>query len=99
MADDAEAQPPLPMTGNAKRLPRKREEASESRWDDPWGATPETREQIYTRENFLTDLAIVSQQITDEINRDPKEVARLRKARQQAREGKRRPVRRATKSS
>lgn len=89
----------LTMTGNTKSLPRKSEEASETRWDDPWGATQETREQIYTRAQFLTDLAIVSQKITDEINRDPREVARLRKSRQQAREGKRRPARRDTKSS
>ena len=68
-------------------LPPKRAEESETAWADPWEATQRDRE------------VVASRQITDAINSDPAEVTRLRKARRDAREGRRYPYRDATKSS
>jgi hypothetical protein len=48
--------------------------------------------QGYKREDFLSDLRTVSQRISDQISAEPREAARLRKSRQQAKKGKRRPL-------
>ena len=69
------------------RLPPKRAEDTETAWADPWSATRESRE------------VVMSRVITDEINRDPSEVKRLMKARQEVREGRLYPRRDDTRSS
>lgn len=70
-----------------RTLPPKRAEDTETSWADPWKATEPARE------------AVAGRLITDAINSDPAEVERLRKARRDAREGRRSPRRDATKSS
>lgn len=68
-----------------KTLPPRGEDQDETRWDDPWGAAQEARSE------FLTDLHAATR-ITNEIERDPRAVAKLTKARKDAREpGKRMP--------
>jgi len=79
----------------AKRLPDRTENQSETDWRDPWTATEEARRTV----PFLADLHKVSRRITDEINADPLEVQKLRKAREDAREGKASPRSDDTKSS
>lgn len=58
--------------------------ASETAWRDPWEATKEVR------------LMMVGREITDEINQDPKEIARLRQSLKHARQGKTMPWRDAS---
>src|SRR5215472_18833782 len=84
-----------------QRLLRRGPQDSETDWRDPWKATEEARRTIFTKEDFLRDLETVSRHITNEINKDPKEVAKLRKSIAQAKSGQRRPYRtgRAEKSS
>lgn len=65
-------------------LPPKSAEGAETSWADPWAATQPAREAVRGRE------------ITDAIDSDPDEVDRLRRARQQAREGRMAPRRRDT---
>lgn len=72
-------------------LPPKRAEDDETAWADPWKVTQPEREAMVAEE--------MGRRITNEINRDPAEVARLRKARRDAREGRRSPRRAASKSS
>jgi len=67
-------------------LPPKRAEDTETAWADPWSATRESRQ------------IVMSRLITDEINRDPAEVKRLTKARQDARAGHLYPRHDGTKS-
>jgi hypothetical protein len=44
--------------------------------------------EVYTPNRFLQDLRRASRRLTAEVNADPYEIARLRKARVQAQEGK-----------
>lgn len=70
------------VTGRSLRtLPPKQSTETETAWVDPWVAAEEAQEKI------------TGQAITDAINADPEEVALLRAARQQAREGKTTPWR------
>lgn len=62
-------------------LPPKRAEETETSWTNPWEASEPAREIVTGKE------------ITDAINADPDEVARLRKSIQEAREGHRSPRR------
>jgi hypothetical protein len=66
---------PMKPTRALPILPPKRPEDTETAWADLWQATQGARETVAGR------------QITDAINSDPAEVARLRKARQDARAG------------
>src|SRR5437867_2697984 len=47
----------------------------------------EHRREAWDREDFLQDLHRVTSPMTDAINADPKEAERLRKSREQVREG------------
>jgi hypothetical protein len=73
-------------------LPPKRSQDTQTAWDDPWGAISqdawEALEEQAGAMNLVPDLHEVGRRITEEINSDPEEVARLRKARQDARDGK-----------
>lgn len=65
------------LTGpNLETLPPKKSTETETAWVDPWVAAEEAQEKI------------TGQAITDAINADPDEVARLRRARKAAREGR-----------
>ena len=76
-------------------LPPKRAEDSETAWEDPWQATSQDRATIYTKAMFEDPLREVGKRITEEINRDSEEVARLRDGIKEANEGKTRPLRRS----
>jgi hypothetical protein len=89
--------PPTYLTPN-------RAQDSETAWVDPWQATQEAQKTVvFTRPDFLRDLKQATRhlgtKITEEIDRDPEEVERLRSAIQEADRGQTRPLRRrATKS-
>jgi hypothetical protein len=73
-------------------LPPKRPQDTQTAWEDPWAAiSPDAwkalEEQAGER-GFRPDAHVVGRRITEEINLDPEEVRRLRKARQHARDGK-----------
>jgi hypothetical protein len=75
------------VKGSLTILPPKQAEDTETSWVDPWTATQPAREQVMSR------------QITDEINSNAAEVERLRRARADARAGRRSPRDDVTKSS
>lgn len=86
--------PPTPTPEKAEKLrtlPPKRPGDDETAWADVWEATQPAREAMVARE--------WGRRITDEINRDPAEVERLRKARRDVREGRRSPRRAGTRSN
>ena len=87
---EQQEQVPTPRT-TLPTLPPKRAEESETAWADPWKATQPAREAMVAEE--------MGRRITDEINRDPAEVERLRKTRRDVREGRRSPRRAGTKSN
>jgi hypothetical protein len=69
----------------------KRPEDSQTAWEDPWAAARKARQELEERsgEKYLPHSArTVGRRITKEINADPEEVDRLRKAREEARAGK-----------
>ena len=72
-------------------LPPKTDAESETAWLE--SPAPGSLPEPYTREVFRRDLEIVSRRITDDINRNPKEVAKLRKSVAQAEKGNRRAYR------
>lgn len=78
-------------------------EISGTDWADPWAATAQAREEVARnrdREAFAKDLfQVTGQMITDAINKDPAQVAKLRKARTEGRAGKRFRRNVATKSN
>ncbi len=73
-------------------LPPKRPEDTQTAWEDPWAAiSPEAWKALeeHADEKIpVPDAHAVGRRITEEINADPKEVRRLRRARQHARDGK-----------
>jgi len=87
----------------AKTLPARTDAQTETDWRDPWAATEQARRTLHdaqtAKPDFLADIHKVSRRITDEINADPMEVQKLRKARQEAREGRTSPRRNGTKSN
>ena len=90
-------------TDRLTTVPNRPDAESETEWRDPWAVAQEIRATLPkpARNEFLVDLSRVSHRITDEINADPVEAQKLRKARQEAREGKTFPRSRSkgTKSS
>jgi hypothetical protein len=73
-----------------ERLP-KRPDDTQTAWEDPWAAARKARQELEEKsgEKYLPhDAHTVGRRITEEINADPEEVDRLRKARQDARAGK-----------
>jgi hypothetical protein len=81
---------------NLRTLPPKRPDETQTAWEDPWAAAASARRDLgpgtpYGAEDL--NARAVGHAITAAINADPAEVARLRKARQEAREGKTRPWR------
>lgn len=73
-------------------LPPKRPQDTQTAWEDPWAAiSPDAwgaLEEQASEEGLRPDARAVGRRITEEINSDPEEVARLRKARKDARDGK-----------
>jgi hypothetical protein len=69
-------QAPETRPNDLPTLPPKRQSDSETSWTDPWAAAAPSLEPM------------MSQVITDEINRDPVEVRRLRRALEEALEGR-----------
>ena len=72
--------------------------ATQTSWQDPWRATQEARAELATKrpEALLGDPRGIGHRISREINRDPEEVRRLRKAREEARHGRTSPPRNDT---
>jgi hypothetical protein len=77
----------------------KRPGDTQTAWEDPWSATKTARETTPHGAAVLREARPVGQRITEEINADPEEVERLRKARRDARDGKTFPRHSDTKSS
>jgi hypothetical protein len=75
-------------------LPPKRPQDTQTAWEDPWAATRTARRELastqtpYGQGGLLADPQAIGRRITEEINADPAEVARLRRARRSARAGK-----------
>ena len=88
----AEQQAKAGTTQALRVLPPKRPEDTQTAWDDPWAAiSPDAwkaMEEQAGEKGLHPDARAVGRRITEEINADPEEVARLRKARQHARAGK-----------
>jgi len=79
-------------------LQPKRPEETQTAWEDPWAAAAKAREYLGPETPYGTeDLSAraIGRAITAAINADPEEVSRLRRARQEAREGNTRPWREA----
>ncbi|HUZ52710.1 MAG TPA: hypothetical protein VMU94_09290 [Streptosporangiaceae bacterium] len=66
------------------------DETTQTPWQDPWAATEEARAELASKrpDLLLADPRGVGHRISQEINRDPEEVSRLRKAREDARRGR-----------
>jgi hypothetical protein len=72
---------------------------TQTAWQDPWAATRAvSRETPYVKA-IRRQAGTTGQQITDQIDADPAEVSRLRRARQSARRGKTFPRHSDTQSS
>jgi hypothetical protein len=73
------------------KLPPKRPDDTQTAWEDPWAAISkeawEAQEQAGGT-NLAPDAHTVGGRITEQINADPAEVKRLRRARKNARAGK-----------
>lgn len=65
-------------------------ETTQTSWQDPWGATEEARAELATKrpDALLADPQGIGHRISQEIDRDPEEVSRLRQAREDARHGR-----------
>jgi len=85
--------------GQPGRLLERSRNSQTTAWEDPWSATREALETTPHGEAIRKEARPVGQRITEEINADPEEVERLRKARKEAREGKTYPRHSDTKSS
>jgi hypothetical protein len=79
---------------NRQYLPPKGPTDTQTAWEDPWSATARTFRELadtdtpFGRGRVLPDASTIGRRITEEINADPAEVARLRRARRNARAGK-----------
>lgn len=73
-----------------RRLPPKTAAESETAWPNP---PAESVPAAYTKAIFLHDLEMASRRITDDINGNPGEVAKLRRSIKQAEKGERRAYR------
>jgi hypothetical protein len=71
-----------------RALPPKRPQDTQTAWEDPWAAISPDAWEVLEEKGLLPDARAVGHRITEEINSDPEEVARLRKARKEARDGK-----------
>jgi len=84
-------------------LPPKRPQDTQTAWEDPWAAISpaawEALEEHAAGMNLAPDARAVGHRITEEIDADPAEVRRLRRARTNARAGKTYPRHSDTKSS
>ena len=71
-------------------LPPKRPRDTQTAWEDPWAAISQEAWEALEEQagDLMPDAHAVGRRITEEINADPAEVKRLRKARKNARAGK-----------
>ena len=85
-----------------KILPAKRPEDTSTPWEDPWAAATVAREALESqagRSYLPPGTPTVGHRITEEIDADPSEVRRLKRARTNARAGRLYPRHSDTKSS